>query len=62
MTTDIRRMFVQWKSVVDKRKSEKDAWYELRQEDFDEEDYAINNDMDPIFWCWHCKYGECSTH
>jgi len=32
---------------------------EVLQEEEDEKEYAANNNMDSIYWCWHCKYGCC---
>jgi hypothetical protein len=35
---------------------------ELKQEERDEDDFACENDLDPIYWCWNCKYGCCDRH
>jgi hypothetical protein len=41
---------------------ERKIFNELKQEERDEDDFACENDLDPIYWCWHCKYGCCDRH
>ena len=37
-------------------------FYNLKQEERDEDDFARENHLEPIYWCWHCKYGCCEQH
>ena len=41
---------------------EYDSWCETVEEQLQEVEYAIKNNVDPIFYCWNCKYGECDVH
>lgn len=31
----------------------------LKEEELNEIEYAAAMDMDSIYWCWGCKYGDC---
>jgi hypothetical protein len=35
---------------------------EIKEEEEDDRNYAMHNNMDSIYWCWNCKYGECEEH
>lgn len=35
---------------------------ELMREEREEDEFACENDLDPIYWCWQCKYGSCERH
>ena len=37
----------------------KEDWEELRREEFDDDRFAEENGMDPIYWCNACKLGVC---
>jgi len=37
----------------------KEDWEELRREEFDDDRFAEENGMDPIYWCPACKLGIC---
>lgn len=37
----------------------KKDWEELRREEFDDDRFAEENGMDPIYWCPACKLGVC---
>ena len=37
----------------------KEDWEELRREEFDDDRFAEENGMDPIYWCPACKLGVC---
>jgi hypothetical protein len=39
-----------------------DEWCELHREELAEEEYAMNNGMDSVHWCWNCKYSDCYIH
>jgi hypothetical protein len=39
-----------------------DRWCKDHSEELLEEYFAQKNDMDPIYWCWACKYSECDEH
>ena len=34
-------------------------FYEIQNEEQNEELYAMENNMDPIYWCKACKIGIC---
>ena len=38
------------------------AWTDARQEERNDDEFAANNDMEPEYWCWQCKYGDCDRH
>ena len=52
--------FWRWFEVVYARKLKK--WEEIREEELSERKFAEENAMEPEFWCWHCKYGDCEQH
>ena len=58
---NIKYYFKLWRSKVQtfKRYNE---WCELYQEELAEEEYAMNNGMDSVHWCWNCKYSDCDIH
>ena len=29
---------------------------ELKQEERDEDDFARENNLEPIYWCWNCDF------
>ena len=37
----------------------KEEWEELRREEIDDDRFAEENGMDPIYWCPACKLGVC---
>jgi hypothetical protein len=37
----------------------KEDWEELRREEIDDDRFAEENGMDPIYWCPACKMGVC---
>ncbi len=39
-----------------------DKWCEIQEEQFQEKEFACKNGMDPVYWCWNCKYSDCYTH
>jgi len=51
-------IFKRWKEYV----QEKKLFYEIREEEISEIEFARNNDLDPIYWCWNCKYSDCEIH
>ena len=56
--------FKVWKSNAENIRSfrEYDSWCESKEEELQEVEYAIKNGVDPIFWCFNCKYSECDLH
>jgi hypothetical protein len=58
---DVSRYFKHWcKYLRDAR--EKRIWEEDAQEELDELEYSAENGLDPVYWCWNCKYSECERH
>ena len=49
-----------WRNIVSFRKY--DQWCEINNEILEEQEFAIENKMDPIYWCWNCKYSDCEEH
>jgi hypothetical protein len=54
---DLRYFFNQWRNKIGYNE-----WFEIQQELREEEEYAANNGMDSIYWCWNCKYSDCDIH
>ena len=50
----LTKYFAIWVQNVYNRKS-------LQQEERDEIDFA-RECMEPIHWCWNCKYSDCDIH
>jgi hypothetical protein len=38
-----------------------DRWCETQEENRSEQKFAEKH-MDPIYWCWNCKYSDCGIH
>ena len=57
---NIRYYFDLWRKITSYHKY--DLWCELHNEELSEEEFARENDMDSIYWCWNCKYSECEIH
>jgi len=38
-----------------------DRWCEKQDEHLKEQSYAEQN-LEPEYWCWNCKYSECEKH
>jgi len=57
---NVRYYFDIWKQKVQTIK--KEEWTHLHQEELEEQEYAFQNNMDSIYWCWNCKYGDCDVH
>ena len=53
-----------WRSNVKIIRSYRDydTWCENIEERLQDVEFAIKNGMDPIFWCFNCKYCECEIH
>ena len=43
-------------------KTREREFYEMRQEERDEMDFACENGMDAEYWCEKCKVGICDEH
>jgi len=55
---NIRYYFNVWlKKYLNKKE-----WSENLQEESEECEYAGENKMDSIYWCWNCKYSDCYIH
>jgi len=62
--------FKKWRDEVSFRRYDrwcqteeaKKLFDEIKEEDEYEREYACKNTMDPIYWCWNCKYGCCEEH
>ena len=57
-------LFKVWKANATTIRSfrEYDKWCEDREEELQEVECAIKNGMDPVFWCFNCKYSDCDVH
>ena len=53
-----RFYFNMWKLKVDFKRN----WLNLKEEEEQENEFARENSMDPIYWCWNCKYSEYDRH
>ena len=56
----VRRIVEHWRNIVSCRRY--DTWCEINNEEVDEIEFARENHMDTIHWCWNCKYGDCDQH
>jgi hypothetical protein len=56
----INYYFNLWRTKVLFRKY--DDWCENNNEELEEEQFAAENNMESIHWCWNCKYNECEIH
>ena len=36
-------------------------WKEIMEEEQDEIEFAQEH-LDPVYWCWNCKYSDCDRH
>jgi hypothetical protein len=52
------KFFYRWYDAVRERKE----WEDNIEEEFHESEYASENGMDSVYWCWNCKYSECERH
>ena len=57
---NIKYYFDIWRNNVSFKKY--DEWCEIHNEELNEIEYASNNDLEPIYWCWNCKYSDCNIH
>ena len=48
--------------MTEEELAEYDEWCKIQEEEIEEQDFAEECDMDPIYWCWNCKYAECDRH
>ena len=51
--------FLKWRSLVSARQY--DRWCEHQEEEASEQQYA-EKFMEPVYWCWQCKHGDCERH
>ena len=60
----IQYYFTLWRIHVSQIKMfrDYDEWCEINNERLSEEKYAQETKMDPIHWCWNCKYSSCDRH
>jgi hypothetical protein len=54
----IKKLFLHWRNHVSMVKY--DAWCDIREDELRE--LECTEDVDPVHWCWNCKYGECERH
>jgi len=54
---NLSKFFKLWK-----QNTKRQIWNQIRQEEINEELYARETGMDPIHWCWNCKYSDCERH
>lgn len=50
------------KKIIARRHQEYDEWCEIHQEELDEQEYAVQNEMPSVYWCWNCQYNDCKVH
>jgi len=53
--------YEQW-CELNKMFKDYDEWCEINNETIMENEFAANDGMDSIHWCWNCKYHECDIH
>lgn len=57
---DIAFYLKKWRDIVSFKKY--DRWCETQEEEHNEINYARENNMDSLYWCWNCKYSDCDIH
>jgi hypothetical protein len=55
--TDIPFIWNQWTIW-----KQRELFYEIKEEEYSEQEYSSREGMDSIYWCWNCKYSECDYH
>ena len=63
MRTDsqvIRTLFNHWRQQASFARY--DRWCEEHAEDLAEQKYAEENNMEPEYWCWNCRFSDCEMH
>jgi hypothetical protein len=57
---DLSFYFKKWKrfSLL----SRYDWWCDIHNEELMEQNYAEQNKMDSVYWCWNCKHSDCDQH
>ena len=58
--TNIKYYFNLWRKITLFNKYDK--WCDIHNDELREIEFAQNNNMDTIYWCWNCKYHECDIH
>jgi hypothetical protein len=60
----IKYYFNLWKTkvTVNKQFREYDEWCEIHNDQLNEIEYAKENKMPSIYWCWNCKFSDCTIH
>jgi len=46
----------EWKSLLELVRQK-----EIMEEEQDEIEFAQEH-LDPVYWCWNCKYSDCDMH
>ena len=70
MSDLLKIYFKKWQEIISFRKYDewcqteeaRNCFNKIQQEEKDEQDYACKTGMDPIYWCWNCKYSICDKH
>ena len=64
MAVNIQHYFNLWKKFVSNNSSfhRYNEWCEINNERLQEEEFAANNNMDSVHWCFNCRCYECNVH
>ena len=67
MDSTVSKFFYLWKKNLKVKKEFKriisnEEFNQLKEEELDEIAYAEAMNMETIYWCWACKYGDCDRH
>ena len=55
-----KKYFNRWCEFVTFKRYDK--WCDILEEELEEQDYARENNLEPIYWCWKCRHDECDIH
>ena len=64
----VSKLFYLWKNNLKEIKKDfkriisNENFNKIKQEELDEIAYAEVMNMETIYWCWACKYGDCDRH
>lgn len=57
----LSRCFNIWREYL-RDAREKREYLQILQEELEELEYASENNLESVYWCWNCKYSECERH
>ena len=56
------KYFYRWREFVNDSRERRKEWEEIHNEEIEENEFASEYLMDPVYWCWNCKHSDCERH